>query len=146
MRVYFYHIRDLSRVGKSMYLAISKQITVALIRSKLDCNSLFHNISSNDVARLQYVQNCLARVTTKAPRFRRSVPILKPFHWFPVKFRIYFKICTITFRTIKDNQPAYLADLLVQTKYSKCLCSTNANGFCYSMYKNQNWVNSFLHI
>ena len=30
-----------------------------------------------DIARLQSVQNFLARVATKAPRFSRSVPILK---------------------------------------------------------------------
>ena len=60
------------------------------------------------IARLQSVQNCLARVVTKAPRFNRFVPILKRLHWLPVKFRIYFKICSITFRTLKDNQPAYI--------------------------------------
>ena len=35
-----------------------------------------------------------------------------------VKFRIYFKICTITFRTLKDNQPAYEADLLAHNIYA----------------------------
>ena len=58
-----------------------------------------------DIARLQRVQKCLAGVVTKAPRFSRSVPILKRLHWLPVKFRIHFKICAITFRTLKENQP-----------------------------------------
>ena len=40
---------------------------------------------------------------------------------------IHFKICTITFRTLRDNQPAYLADLLVRPKCSKYLRSTNSN-------------------
>ena len=66
-----------------------------------------------DTARLQRVQNCLARVVFKAPRFSRSVSILKRLHW------LHFKICAITFRTLKDNQPAYLADLLVRPKCSK---------------------------
>ena len=82
-----------------------------------------------DIARLQRVQNCLARVVTKAPIFSRSVPILKRLHWLPVKFRIHFKICAITFRSLKENQPAYLADLLVWLKCSKYLRSTNSNGF-----------------
>ena len=59
------------------------------------------------MARLQRVQ---------APRFSRSTPILKRLHWLPVKFRIHFKICTITSRALKDNQPAYLADLRVRPK------------------------------
>ena len=54
---------------------------------------------------------CLARVVTMAPRFSRCAPILKRLHCLLVKFRIHFKICTITFQTLKDNQPAYLADL-----------------------------------
>ena len=69
-----------------------------------------------DIARLQRVQNCLAGVVTMAPRFSRSVRILKRLHWLPVKFRICFEICAITFRTLKDNQLAYLADLLVRPK------------------------------
>ena len=106
------------------------QIAVALVSSKLDyCNSLFHNMPVKDIARLQRVQNCLAKGVTWAPRFSRSIPIL---YWLPIKFRIHFKICTITFRTInmlKDNQPAYLADLLVRPKFSKYPRSTNSNRF-----------------
>ena len=114
----FYHLRELRRIA------------VALVSSKLDYwNSLFHNILEKDIARLQRVQNCLARVVTKAPRFSRSVTILKRLHWLPAKFRIHFKICAITFRILKDNQPAYLADLLVRPKFSKYLRSTNSNTF-----------------
>ena len=105
-RACFYHIRDLCRIRKRLSLDLAKQIAVALVSSKLDyCNSLSHNMPEKDIARLQHVQNCLARVVTKAPRFRRSVAILKRLHWLPVKFRIHFKICAMTFRTFKDNQP-----------------------------------------
>ena len=68
-------------------------------------------------------------MVTNAPRLSRSVPFLKRLHWLPVKFRIYFKICAITFRTLKENQPAYLADLLARPKCSKYLRSTNLNRF-----------------
>ena len=89
---------------KSLSLDLAKQIAVALVSSKVDyCNSLFHNMPEKDIARLQRVQNCLARVVTKAPRFSRSVPIQKRLHWLPVKFRIHFKICAITFRTLKEK-------------------------------------------
>ena len=112
-RACFYHIPDLRRIRKSLSLDFAKQIAVALFSSKLDyCNSIFHNMPEADIARLQRVQNCLARVViTKAPRFSRSVPILKQLHWLSVKFRIHFKICAIIFRTLKDNQPAYLPHL-----------------------------------
>ena len=103
-RACFYHIRDLRRIRKSLSSDLAKQIAVALVSIKLDyCNSLFDNMPEKDIARLQRVQNCLARVVAKAPRFSRSVPILKRLHWLPVKFRIHFKICAITFRTPKKT-------------------------------------------
>ena len=96
-----------------------------------------------DIARLQRVQNCLASVVTKAPRFSRSVPILKRLHWLPVKFRIHFKICAITFRTLTENQPAYLADLLVRPKCSKYLRSTNSNRFVVPRIKTKTGSRAF---
>ena len=100
-RACFYHIHDLHRIRKRLFLDLSKQITVALVSCNLDyCNSLFHNMSEKDIAKLQHVQNCLARVVTKAPRFSRSVSILKQLDWFPFKFRIHFKIYTITCQTL----------------------------------------------
>ena len=132
----FYHIRDLRRIRKCLSLDLAKQIAVALVGSKLDyCNSLFQNMPEKDIARLQRVQNCLARTVNKAPRFSHSIPILKRLHWLPVKFRIHFKICAITFLTIKENKLAYLADLLFRPKCSQYLHSTNSNRFVVSRIK-----------
>ena len=124
----FYHIRDLRRIRRSLPLNLAKQIAIALVSSKLDyCNSLLYNIPEKDIAKLQRVQNCLARVVTKAPRFSRSVPLLKSLHWLPIKFRIHFKICTLTFRALTDNQPAYLSDLLIPYTNLKQLRSSHSN-------------------
>ena len=96
-----------------------------------------------DIARLQRVQNCLARVVAKAPRFSCSVPILQRLHCLPVKFRILFKICAITFRTLKENQPAYLADLFVRPKCSKYLRSTNSDRFIVPRKKTKTGSRAF---
>ena len=123
----FYHIRDLKRIRKSLPLALAKQIAVALVTSKLDyCNSLLHEIPAKDLQKLQRVQNCLARVVTKAPRFSRSTPLLK-LHWLPIKFRIQFKICTFVFRCLNDGQPSYLSSLLFSADSVKHLRSNNTN-------------------
>ena len=97
----------------------------------------------NDIASLQSVQNCLARVVTNAPRLSQSVPVLKRKHWLPVKFRIHFKICAITFQTLKDNQPAYLTDLLVWPKCSKYLRSKNSNRFVVPRIKTKTGSRAF---
>ena len=59
--------------------------------------------------RLQRVQNCLARVVCKASRFSRSEPLLNFLHWLPVKYRIRFKLCTITLKALLFHQPTYIS-------------------------------------
>ena len=140
----FPYIRDRRRTQKSLSLDLAKQITVALVSSKLySCSLLFHNMPEKDIARLQRVQNCLARVVTKAPRLSRSVPILKRLHWLNVKFRIHFKICAITFRALKDNQQTYQADLLVWPKCSKYLRYTKSNIFVVPRIKTDTGSRAF---
>ena len=103
-------------------------IAVALVKSKLEyCNSLLHEIPAKDLQKLQRVQNCLARAVTKAPRFSRSIPLLKSLHWLPIKFRIQFKICTFAFRCLNDGQPSYLSSLLFSADSVKHLRSNNTN-------------------
>ena len=122
----FYHIGDLKRIRKSLPLDLAKQIAVALVTSKLDyCNSLLHEIPAKDLQKLQRVQNCLARVVTKAPRFSRSIPQLKSLHWLPIKFK--FKICTFVFRFLNDGQPSYLSSLLFSADSVKHPRSNNTN-------------------
>ena len=109
----FYHIRDLRRIRRHIPLSTAKTISNALISSRLDyCNSLLNNIAKQDLSKRQRVQNCLARVELRAPRFSPSLPLLKQLHWLPVNYRIQFKLSTLTYRALALNQPPYLASLL----------------------------------
>ena len=99
-RACFYQICDLRRIRKSL----GKQIAVALVISKLDyCNSLLHSMQKRISLDFNAFTTAFSTVVTKAPRFSRSVSILKRLHWLPVKFRINFKISTITFQTLKTT-------------------------------------------
>ena len=80
-----------------------------------------------DIERLQRVQNCLARVVCKASRFSRSKSLLYFLHWLPVKYRIRFKLCTITFKAFLFHQPTYLFNYLVPLQNSRLLRSSNTN-------------------
>ena len=63
-------------------------------------HSLLYNSVNSDIAKLQRVQTCLTRVVTRSPRFSRSVPPLNALHWFPVHYRIVFKMCTIAYQAL----------------------------------------------
>ena len=110
-----------------MSLSVAKIIATALISSRLDyCNSLLHNIAIKDITKLQRVQNCLARVVTQSPCFSRSVPLLKSLHWLPVRYRIIFKICTITYQALSTKQPAYLHSMLTPARQPRQLRSSGS--------------------
>ena len=109
----FYHIRDLRPIRRHIPLSTAKTISNALISSRLDyCNSLLNNIAKQDLSKLERVQNCLARVVLRAPRFSRSLPLLKQLHRLPVNYRIKFKLSTLTYRALAIHQPPNLASLL----------------------------------
>ena len=109
----FYHIRDLRGIRRHLPLSTAKTISNSLITSRLDyCNSLINNIAKQDLSKLQRVENCLARVVLRAPRFSLSLPLLKQLHWLPVNYRIKFKLSTLTYRALAIHQPPYLASLL----------------------------------
>ena len=76
------------------------------------CNSLLNNTAKQDLSKLQRVQNCLARVVLRAPRFSPSLPLLKQLHSLPVNYRIKFKLSTLTYRALAIHQQPYLASLL----------------------------------
>jgi len=127
-RCCFYHIRDLRRIRRYISLSVAKTIATALVSSRLDyCNSLLYNIAGKDITKLQRVQNCLARVVTRSPRFSRSVPLLKSLHWLPVRYRIIFKICTIAYQALSFKQPAYLHSMLTPARNPRQLRSTSCN-------------------
>ena len=128
MPLLFYHIRDLRRIRRFISLSVAKTIATALVGSRLDyCNSLLYITANKDIAKLQRVQNCLARVVTRYPRFCRSVPFLKSLHWRPVLYGIIFKMCTIAYQALSSTQPAYQNSMLTPARNSRQLRLTSSN-------------------
>ena len=101
------------RIRRQISISAAKTTSTALISSRLDyCNSILNNIAKRDLAKLPRVQNCLARVVLRAPRFSPSLPLLRQLHWLPVSNRINAKLSTLTYRAISTQQPHYSASLL----------------------------------
>ena len=123
----FFHIRQLRQIRSSLDLNSAVLLANSLVSSKLDyCNSLLYNLPDSSLNRLQLVQNSLARAIL--PSFKRSdhiTPALIKLHWLPIKQRINYKIASITYNTLQNNQPSYLLDLLPRSKPSRTLRSSN---------------------
>ena len=80
---------DLRRIRYTLDHKTACTIATSLIHSKLDyCNSLYLNISSKQLNRLQLVLNSTARAVTKTPKFHHITPHLKSLHWLKITQRI----------------------------------------------------------
>ena len=130
----FYHMRDLQCIRHHLDVDSAKLLATALVSSRLDyCNSLLYGIAAIDLTRLQRVQNQLARLVTKPPRFTRSIPLLHSLHWLPVRFRILSKINLLTYKTLCENQPVYFHSMVAVSIPSRSLRSNNDNSFFQSL-------------
>ena len=109
----YFHIRALRHVRESLPDEVAKKVACSIVTSRLDyCNALYHNMSEANFAKLQLVQNTLARVVVRKRKYDHITPSLRELHWLPVKHRSTFKIATLTHKLLQHHQPAYLYDLI----------------------------------
>ena len=110
-----FHIRDIRRIRHLLPLSTAN----SLVSSKLDyCNSLYSGISQANLNKLQRIQNSLARVITNTSKYQYITPTLKKLHWLPIKQRIDYKLCLITYKTLTNQQPTYLYNSLSFSSHS----------------------------
>ena len=120
-----YHIRDLRRSHHHLDLDSAKLLANDLVSSGLDyCNSILSGIAETDLTKLQHILNRLTSVVTKSPPFTRSVPLLRSLHWLPVKYKVHFKICLLTYKALREEQPVYLRSLIATSLPSGSLRSS----------------------
>ena len=78
---------------------------------------LFHlswifGLPQSVIDRLQYVQNCTARLVTRTRSLEHITPVLRRLHWLPVRQRITYKIVLLTYKALNGMAPKYIAGLL----------------------------------
>ena len=62
-----YHIRALRHIRKCVTRNDAVTVETAMVSSRLDyCNSVLYSVSAKNIAKLQYIQNTLARVAANA--------------------------------------------------------------------------------
>ena len=108
-----FHIRDIRRIRHLLPLSTATALANSLVSSKLDyCNSLYSGISQTNLNKLQRIQNSLARVITNTSKYQHITPTIKKLHWLPIKQRIDYKTCLLTYKTLTNQQPTYLYNIL----------------------------------
>jgi len=122
-RLINWHIHDLWRIRSTFDLNTTRTIATSLVHSKLDyCNSLYLNLSAYQLARLQLVQNSLARVVCRIPKHHHITPRLRSLHWF--KISNASTINSSTFTLLQHQQPSYLFSQ-INTRSARCTRSSS---------------------
>ena len=78
--------------------------------------------------RLNVYRQCkmlLQELSWNAKKTDHITPILRQLHWLPIHKRIRHKILSATYRSVHDNTPLYLSDLLQKHNPSRLLRSAS---------------------
>ena len=127
-RKLFFELRKISSIRNFLSTNAVKKIISSLLFSKLDyCNSLLFGASSQNLRKIQVVQNNAARLVLKKRKRDDAVPLLRELHWLPVEKRIDYKIATIVYKCIHGLAPSYLAELFTFRKPGRSLRSAKDN-------------------
>ena len=62
--------------------------------------------------KLLRVQKVAARIVTRTSTYDHITPVFRQLHWLPIKQRIDFKICIISYKCLHGFAPSYLSDLV----------------------------------
>ena len=135
-----FHIRDIRRIRHLLPLSAATALANSLVSSKLDyCNSFYNGISQANLNKIQRIQNTLARVVKNTSKFEHITPILKKLHWLPIKQRIDYKLCLLTYKTLQIQQPTYLYNSL-SFLLTFCLQDHLIHRFCPFHMSEHLWV------
>ena len=98
-----------------------------LVISRLDyCNSSLYGVPKRTLNRLQRVQNAAARIITRTSRSVHITPVLRSLHWLPVHRRVEFKLLVYAFKSIHQQAPPYMTEMLTRYRPSRTLRSSNS--------------------
>ena len=124
----YHSIRILRQVRSCLDLKTAILLANSLTSSNLDyCNFLYFSLPNSSLHRLQLVQNSLARAVLRLKSRDHISPALHSLHWLPIHQRIQFKICLLTYKSLHNQAPVYLSNLLKPYVPSRRLRSSDAS-------------------
>ena len=77
------------------------------------CNYILYGLPDNSLYRIQIIQNNAARILARLPRFSHISATLSDLHWLPIRYRIMYTICILTYQAYHRTASSYLCDLIV---------------------------------
>ena len=87
------------------------------------------------IKRLQLTRNAAARLIRRIKKRAHITPVLRDLHWLPVVKRCQFKILVFTNKSLKNEAPSYISDLLNWYQPNHPLRSAKTTSIILKRYK-----------
>ena len=102
-------LRQLRSIRQLVPSSVFQSLVTALVMSRLDYgNVALSGLTSDNIQRLQSVQNAAARLIFGLRRSDHVTSALLELHWLKVPQRINHKLLTLTYRALNGLSPSYL--------------------------------------
>ena len=119
---------NLYQISKLKHFLSFDQIKIAVhsfVTSKLDQNnSLLIGLPQTTLLKLRRVQHAAARLLLQAKKSDHITPLLIKLHWLPIEQRIKFKVLLLTYKSLNNQGPQYMQDMLIPYTPSRTLRSS----------------------
>ena len=108
-----FNLQKIRQIRPVLTMEACQTIVFGLVTSHLDyANALYIGLPDCDLAKLQHVQNAVAKLVLNKSKYDSATQALKELHWLPIKFRIIHKLLTLVYKSLKGNTPKYLQEFL----------------------------------
>jgi hypothetical protein len=120
------HLHKIAKIRQYLDKTSTEMLVHAFITSRIDyCNSILYNLPESETKKLQRIQNVAARVVLSKKGDFSATKALKSLHWLPIRQRISFKILLLVFKTIHNQAPIYLKELINVKTITRSLRSSS---------------------
>ena len=127
-QVSYFQQKTILTVQRVLSPEAPEKLVHAFVTARLDyCNSNLVGISDATVKKLQLLQNSAARLVSKTGRYEHISPAIKALHWLPKRYRIDFRIITLTYNALNELVPSYIRKILQIYHSARTLRSTGSN-------------------
>ena len=105
----FCQLYSLKRIRKYLSRQATESLIHAFIFSHIDyCNGLLNRVPKHLINKLQRIQNMVARLVHKLPKFSHVTPLLINLHWLPIEYHVRYNILLFTYKGIHQLAPQYI--------------------------------------
>ena len=136
----YFNIKNISHIRKNLSKDDTKTVVNSLVTPHLDYgNCLLYGVSEKYLNKLQVAQNMAVRLIEKLGKRDHVSLKRKELHWLPIHARIKYKLLSITWKTVNNQAPNYLKEIITLKKNTRSLRNNDSKLLEVNNCKTNSW-------